>query len=60
MKNKFWFWWDVYFALLCVVMIPVVYSGVGNLIGKIWYPLGAVLFSAMAYILWKVDQDERP
>ena len=59
MKNKFWFWWGVCFALLCAVMIPVVYLGDGNLIGKIWYPLGVVLFTTMAYLMWKVDQDER-
>lgn len=59
MSNKFWFWWDVCFALFCAVMIPVVYLGDGDLFGKIWYPLGAVLFSIMAYLLWKEDQDER-
>ena len=58
MKNKFWFWWDVCFALFCAVSTVVAYVNDSGLFVKIWYPIATILFSLCAYMMWRFDRDE--
>ena len=50
MSNRFWFWWNVGFALFSAVMIPVTYLNDGSLYSKIWYPIAVPLFSSWACV----------
>lgn len=58
MSNRFWFWWNVGFALFSAVMIPVTYLNDGSLNSKIWYLIAVPLFSSSAAYWYKKSYRE--
>ena len=59
MKNKFWFWYDIGFSLWCVFWGVRAFVTDSSLFLKVLYPTLGVVLLFCAYVMWKVDQDER-